>query len=249
MQSPGNVAWHFTTPPLEERAQKFYTDDVSLTRSGWCFWLVEPLHVPLGKLPSANQKRSPDLDSDTSSVWNFCVCFSDVILQGKQLWLCKMSAQVTDNEAPCSYYTLMPCPSNPRKNSRWASRLGVARITFSLQKKNYPMLSSPSSQFRLNSISAKSADTISEALAAISEKHNLTYMVLLLTDPALLTLLLKVAEWNRAWEQNFKNQATKKRILAWQFDPHLSARKTCWNVKIYTGSNHISAMRSETRTN
>ena len=32
------------------------------------------------------------------------------------------------------------------------------------------MLSSPSSQFRLNSISAKSADTISEALAAISEK-------------------------------------------------------------------------------
>lgn len=49
-------------------------------------------------------------------------------------------------------------------------------------------------QFRLNSISAKSADTISEALAAISEKHNLTYMVLFLTDHALLILLLKVAE-------------------------------------------------------
>ena len=61
-------------------------------------------------------------------------------------------------------------------------------------KKNYPMLSSPSSQFRLNSISAKSASISAksaEALAAISEKHNLTYMVLLLT---VLTLLLKVAE-------------------------------------------------------
>lgn len=31
-------------------------------------------------------------------------------------------------------------------------------------------------------------------------------MVLFLTDHALLILLLKVAEWNIAWEQNFKNQ-------------------------------------------
>ena len=153
MWPSGNVARHFATPSQEEQAQKFYTDDVSLTRSGWYFWLVEPLHVPPGKLPSANQKHSPDLGSDTSSVWNFCVRFSDVILRGKQLWRRKMSAQVTDNEAPSSYYTLIPCPSNPRKNCRWTSRLGVARITFSLQNKNYLMLSSYHdnlTQFRLN---------------------------------------------------------------------------------------------------
>ena len=39
-----------------------------------------------------------------------------------------------------------------------------------------------------------SADTVSEALADISEKHNLTYMVLFVTDHALLILLLKVVE-------------------------------------------------------
>lgn len=199
--------------------------------------VAEKTNYKLCIIDAGNESKT--LISLTSALWK-----SGLVQQSWKIW-----HKFTDNEAPSSYYTLMPCPSNPRKNSRWASRLGVARITFSLQKKNYPMLSSPSSQFRLNSISAKSADTISEALAAISEKHNLTYMVLLLTDHALLTLLLKVAEWNRAWEQNFKNHATKKRILAWQFGPHLSARKTCWNVKIYTGSNHISAMRSETRTN
>lgn len=163
-----------------------------------------------------------------------------------------MSVQVTDNEAPSSYYTLMPCPSNPRKNCRWTSRLGAARITFSLQNKNYPMLWSYNDnlthvQFRLNIQSMVSADTISEALADISEKHNLTYMVLFLTDHALLILLLKVVEWY-SLRAKFR-KPTKKRILARQFNPHLSARKTCWNVKIYTGSHHISTMRSETRTN
>ena len=32
------------------------------------------------------------LGSDTSSVWNFCVCSSDVILHGNQWWSCKMLA-------------------------------------------------------------------------------------------------------------------------------------------------------------
>ena len=51
-----------------ERTQKFHTDDVSLPRSGWCFWLVE------GPFPhgTTNQKHYPSLSSDTSSVWNFC---------------------------------------------------------------------------------------------------------------------------------------------------------------------------------
>ena len=55
---------------------KFHTDDVSLPRSGWCFWLV----VPRGKCVSTSQKHYPDLGSDTSSVWNFCTRFWDVIL-------------------------------------------------------------------------------------------------------------------------------------------------------------------------
>ena len=43
-------------------------------------WLV----VPGGKFDSANQKHYPDLGSDASSVWNFCVRFSDVIWWGNQ---------------------------------------------------------------------------------------------------------------------------------------------------------------------
>ena len=64
----------------EKRVQKFHTDDASLPRSGWCFWLV----VPHGKFASANQRHYPVLGSDMSSVWNFCIRFSDVILQGNQ---------------------------------------------------------------------------------------------------------------------------------------------------------------------
>ena len=51
-------------------------------------WLV----VPGGKFDSANQKHYPDLGSDASSVWNFCVRFSDVISGGNQCWRCEMSA-------------------------------------------------------------------------------------------------------------------------------------------------------------
>ena len=38
------------------------------------------------KFASTNQKHKqyPDLGSDTSSVWNFCTRFSDVILRGSQ---------------------------------------------------------------------------------------------------------------------------------------------------------------------
>ena len=32
------------------------------------------------------------LGSDTSWVWNFCICSSDVILHGNQWWSCKMLA-------------------------------------------------------------------------------------------------------------------------------------------------------------
>ena len=71
----------------EERLLKCYTDDVLLPRSGQCFWLVEA-HFPRG---STNQHYL-DLGSDTSSVWNICARFSDVISRGNQWWRREMSA-------------------------------------------------------------------------------------------------------------------------------------------------------------
>ena len=52
----------------EKRAEKFHTDDASLPRSDWleiCF-------------------NQPHLGNDTSSVWNFCTRFWDVISRGNQ---------------------------------------------------------------------------------------------------------------------------------------------------------------------
>ena len=71
-----------------ERAQKFHTDEVSLSRSGQCFWLVE-VNFLRG---TTNQKYYPDLASDTSSVWRFCRHFSDIISRGNQWWWREMSA-------------------------------------------------------------------------------------------------------------------------------------------------------------
>ena len=41
---------------------------------------------------STNHKHFPNLGSDSSSVWNFCAHFSDVILWGNQWWRRQMSA-------------------------------------------------------------------------------------------------------------------------------------------------------------
>ena len=56
----------------DERAQKFHTDDVSLPRFGFCFWLVKANSQPV-------DKHYPDLGSYKSSVPNFCARSSDVI--------------------------------------------------------------------------------------------------------------------------------------------------------------------------
>ena len=69
--------WFSCQMTSEERRQKFHTDNVSLPRSGECFWLV----VRRGKFASTNQKHHPDVCRDKSSEWNFCARFSDVILQ------------------------------------------------------------------------------------------------------------------------------------------------------------------------
>ena len=60
----------------QKRVQKVHSDDASLPRSGWCFWLVEANF----RRGTTNQKNYPDLGCDESSVWNF----SDVIWRGKQ---------------------------------------------------------------------------------------------------------------------------------------------------------------------
>ena len=61
--------WFPRETTSEKRAQKFYTDDASLPRSWYCFWLAENLLQP----------QSEDLGSDTSSVWSFCARFLDFI--------------------------------------------------------------------------------------------------------------------------------------------------------------------------
>ena len=88
--------------------------------------VAEKTNYKLCIIDAGNENET--LISLTSALWK-----SGLVQQNWKIW-----HKFTDNEAPSSYYTLMPCPSNPCKNSRWASRLGVARITFSLQKKKLP---------------------------------------------------------------------------------------------------------------
>ena len=44
------------------------------------------------KFASTNQKHYPDLDSDASSVRNFCARFSDAISRGNRWWSREMSS-------------------------------------------------------------------------------------------------------------------------------------------------------------
>ena len=66
------IAYHyaFATPT------EFFCQMVSTP--GLCFCLV--------KFVSTNQRHYPELGSDTASVWNLCVCSSDVISQENR-WL------------------------------------------------------------------------------------------------------------------------------------------------------------------
>ena len=69
------------------------------------------LFMPHGKFASANQNDKPDLLSDTSSVWNFCICSSDVILQGNSYWHCQNNVSCLFRQAPplnflCSFMPL-----------------------------------------------------------------------------------------------------------------------------------------------
>ena len=81
---------HFFLPEMtsEKEAQQFHSDDVSLLRLRWCFWLVE-VDFPGG---ATNEKHHSDLVSNASLVWDFCARFSKVISQGNQWWRLKLSA-------------------------------------------------------------------------------------------------------------------------------------------------------------
>ena len=59
-----------------------------LLRSGKSFWLVDASFLP----GTTNQKHYAYLGGDTSSVWNFCTCSSDIILWGNQWQRHKMLA-------------------------------------------------------------------------------------------------------------------------------------------------------------
>ena len=92
------ICRHFVIPPLvclkiksEKQAQKFDTDDASLRRSGWCFWWVGETF----SFNRTNQKYHSDLKSDGSSIWNFCVHFSDITIR----WCRKMFAVFSSYEA------------------------------------------------------------------------------------------------------------------------------------------------------
>ena len=63
----------------EKRAQKFHTDDAFI---GYYSDLSS------ASRGTTNQKHYPNLDSDASSVWNFCARFS----RGNQRWRREMSA-------------------------------------------------------------------------------------------------------------------------------------------------------------
>ena len=70
----------------EKRAQKFHTDDASLPRYLVVFLILDEANFqPI-------RSTTPDLGSDTSSVWNFCARFSDFISRGDQWWCSEMSA-------------------------------------------------------------------------------------------------------------------------------------------------------------
>ena len=74
--------------------------------------VVLRLVVPRGKFASTNQKHSSDLDSDASSVWNFCVESSDVICRGTSCGSAKcrpFSEASKGFISPCDNPVSAPC--------------------------------------------------------------------------------------------------------------------------------------------
>jgi len=108
---PGHVLWRDSMGvrpnPWRENSRRFEVETWTLAKRrlsnerrnsilmtshhpdlGSTFWLV----VPRGNFLSTNQKDNQDLDRDTSSVWNFCARYSDVVLRGLNWRPCETSA-------------------------------------------------------------------------------------------------------------------------------------------------------------
>ena len=85
-------------------------------------WLTEA-NLPRG---ATNQKHYPDLGSVASLAWNFYVCFSDVILWGKQWWCREMSVVFSGYEAGKEgHYNTVFFAMKVRQPGKDLQRLGV----------------------------------------------------------------------------------------------------------------------------
>ena len=87
---PRQYHWFFHEITSEKQAQKLHTDDVL---------------KPISYTAITNQKQ-PHLGSDTSSEWNFCVRFSDVVSQRNQWWRHEISAVFSGCVAFCTFAVL-----------------------------------------------------------------------------------------------------------------------------------------------
>ena len=86
--------WHFAMPPTvspwndiwETRAEISYWWRVTTQWGSAPDWLKQISQV------AQPIRSSTQIYVVTLSVWNFCTCFSDVILWGNRWWHCKMSS-------------------------------------------------------------------------------------------------------------------------------------------------------------
>ena len=83
----GRQHWFLRKMTFENDCRNFILATSCVTTQIWVVLLI-------AIFPSlmTNQKHYPELGIGTSTVWNFCSHFSDVILQGNQWWCWKMSA-------------------------------------------------------------------------------------------------------------------------------------------------------------
>ena len=93
---PKKVAWekggHFGTPPQGPPQVVYARNDVWETSAKIPYWWHATTRIWIyvlligWKSALSSQKHNSDLGSDTSSVWNFCARFSEVISRVNHLW-------------------------------------------------------------------------------------------------------------------------------------------------------------------
>ena len=98
----GRQHWFLRKMTFENDCRNFILATSCVTTQIWVVLLI-------AIFPSlmTNQKHYPELGIGTSTVWNFCSHFSDVILQGNQRWCWKMSAVFL--KLSCSVQLMQGC--------------------------------------------------------------------------------------------------------------------------------------------